>query len=148
MRIFHITTTDLLLGFSDGEVPKVDGLYIGLTQPEPLLRHFHELFSESQKSKESRKKLHPRPGRGCKILQPKHSEEAKLLEWDWSLGRLALSDGWGEAHAPQSFFIGYRFAGADVRFQAQFRQARASEFTIKGRQVSTFKCVPAPHHLR
>src|SRR5260370_15978812 len=44
VRIFHITTTDLLLGFSDGDVPKVDGLYIGLTKLQPLLRHFHELF--------------------------------------------------------------------------------------------------------
>jgi len=44
MPIFHITTTNLLLGFSDGEAPKVDRLYIGSTKPEPLLRHFHELF--------------------------------------------------------------------------------------------------------
>ena len=148
MRIFHITTTDLLLGFSDGEVPKVDGLYIGLTKPQPSLRHFHELFlgvtKVEGKSQETASPVWSR------LQDPatERSEEAKLLECDSSLGRLALSDGWGEAHAAQSFFIGYRFAGADVRFQAQFRQARATEFTIKARQVSTFKCVPAPHHLR
>ncbi|PYX52310.1 MAG: hypothetical protein DMG76_29615 [Acidobacteria bacterium] len=34
----------MLLRFSDREVPKANGLYIGLTKPQPLLRNFHEPF--------------------------------------------------------------------------------------------------------
>jgi hypothetical protein len=83
MRIFHITTTDLLLGFSDGEVPKVDGLYIGLTKLQPLLHNFHELFLGVTKIEGKSQETASPAGQGCKILQPKRSsEEAKLLDGD------------------------------------------------------------------
>jgi hypothetical protein len=73
MRIFNITTTDLLLGFSAGEVPKADGLYIGLTKLQPLLHSFHELFFGVTKvEEESQETASPRPAEvaeSCKRMQ-------------------------------------------------------------------------------
>jgi hypothetical protein len=40
---------DLLLEFSDREVPQADGLYIGLTKPQLLSQNFQELILDSQK---------------------------------------------------------------------------------------------------
>jgi len=82
MRIFCITTTDLLLGFSDGEVPKVDGLYIGLTKPEPLLRHFHELFLGVTKVEGKAQETASPAWSRLQDLATERSEQAKLLEWD------------------------------------------------------------------
>jgi len=82
MRIFHITTTDLLLGFSDGEVPKVDGLYMGLTKPEPLLRHFHELFLGVTKVEGKAQETASPAWSRLQDLATERSEQAKLIEWD------------------------------------------------------------------
>ena len=80
MRIFNITTTDLLLGFSDGEVPKADGLYIELTKPQPWLRNFHELFLEVTKvERKSQETASPAWSR-LQDLATERSEEAELLE--------------------------------------------------------------------
>jgi len=80
MRNFNITTTDLVLGFSDGEVPKADGLYIGLTKPQPLFHNFHELFFGVTKvERKSQETASPAWSR-LQDRATERSEEAKLLE--------------------------------------------------------------------
>jgi hypothetical protein len=51
MQIFNITTTDgICSGFSNLEVPKDDGLYIGLTKHQAVVHaNFTNYFPESQR---------------------------------------------------------------------------------------------------
>src|SRR5882762_1426495 len=130
------------------QVSKADRLYIGLTKPQPLLHNFHELFFGITKVEEGSQE-NCIPGLVDVAKSCNRTQRGSGTSRVRSISRIqSLSSALGETHAAQSLFIGYGFVLADVRFRTHFRQARATEFTIKGRQVRALKCLPASHHVR